>query len=112
MTKLLTNQSFHQNHFPIIKKFQNLLNLVVTKQKKIKSKLSNIDSYIFDSYNYINFLKNCRLRRGIVCKEISNDEDESFDPNEPRYCLCNQIAYGTMVACDNKKVGIIIKKYY
>lgn len=72
--------------------------------------MSNIDTYIFDGYNYINFLKNCRLRRGIACKDISTDEDESIDPSEPLYCLCNQIAYGTMVACDNKKVGIIIKK--
>jgi len=35
------------------------------------------------------------------------DVDEPIDPNEPRYCICNQVAYGTMVACDNK--GVIIK---
>lgn len=23
------------------------------------------------------------------------------DPEEPRYCLCNQVSYGEMVACDN-----------
>ncbi|XP_052278738.1 inhibitor of growth protein 3-like [Dreissena polymorpha] len=23
------------------------------------------------------------------------------DPNEPRYCLCNQVSYGEMVGCDN-----------
>merc|ERR1712012_70299 len=23
------------------------------------------------------------------------------DPNEPRYCICNQVSYGDMVACDN-----------
>ncbi|RWS14695.1 Inhibitor of growth protein 3-like protein [Dinothrombium tinctorium] len=27
--------------------------------------------------------------------------DWTFDPNEPRYCLCNQVSYGDMVACDN-----------
>ena len=26
------------------------------------------------------------------------------DPNEPRYCLCNQVSYGDMVACDNPEV--------
>lgn len=26
------------------------------------------------------------------------------DPNEPRYCLCNQVSYGDMVACDNPDV--------
>lgn len=35
--------------------------------------------------------------------------DEPIDPNEPRYCICNQVAYGTMVACDNK--GVNEKKY-
>lgn len=27
------------------------------------------------------------------------------DPNEPRYCLCNQVSYGDMVACDNPEVS-------
>lgn len=28
--------------------------------------------------------------------------DWTFDPNEPRYCICNQVSYGDMVACDNE----------
>jgi len=28
------------------------------------------------------------------------------DPNEPRYCLCNQVSYGDMVACDNETCPI------
>lgn len=27
--------------------------------------------------------------------------DWTYDPNEPRYCICNQVSYGDMVACDN-----------
>ncbi|XP_039001880.1 PHD finger protein ING1-like [Hibiscus syriacus] len=27
--------------------------------------------------------------------------DLPVDPNEPTYCLCNQVSYGEMVACDN-----------
>ena len=27
------------------------------------------------------------------------------DPNEPRYCLCNQVSYGEMVGCDNNDVS-------
>ena len=27
------------------------------------------------------------------------------DPNEPRYCLCNDVSYGDMVACDNEDVS-------
>ena len=25
--------------------------------------------------------------------------------NEPRYCICNQVSYGDMVACDNDDVS-------
>lgn len=32
-------------------------------------------------------------------------DSEWFDPNEPRYCVCNQVSYGDMVACDNDSVS-------
>lgn len=32
--------------------------------------------------------------------------DWVFDPNEPRYCLCNQVSYGEMVGCDNPECPI------
>lgn len=28
------------------------------------------------------------------------------DPNEPRYCLCNQVSYGEMICCDNQGCSI------
>ena len=28
-------------------------------------------------------------------------EEAPIDPNEPLYCVCRQVAYGGMVACDN-----------
>jgi len=34
-----------------------------------------------------------------------NDLSNS-DPNEPRYCTCNQVSYGDMVACDKQDVRI------
>ena len=33
-------------------------------------------------------------------EEEGNDDDED-DEDEPRYCYCNQVSYGEMVACDN-----------
>ncbi|KAF5301014.1 hypothetical protein FQR65_LT08997 [Abscondita terminalis] len=33
--------------------------------------------------------------------------DWTYDPNEPRYCICNQVSYGDMVACDNEDVSIL-----
>ena len=37
----------------------------------------------------------------------STDQEWGVDPNEPRYCICNQISYGDMVACDNDDVSRI-----
>jgi len=31
----------------------------------------------------------------------STDQGWNYDPNGPRYCICNQVSYGGMVACDN-----------
>lgn len=39
--------------------------------------------------------------------EQTPDGDWTYDPNEPRYCICNQVSYGDMVACDNEAVNII-----
>ncbi|RZF45941.1 hypothetical protein LSTR_LSTR008318 [Laodelphax striatellus] len=35
--------------------------------------------------------------------DSSEKNAEAYDPNEPRYCVCNEVAFGGMVACDNKK---------
>ncbi|CAM8911697.1 unnamed protein product [Rhodiola kirilowii] len=32
--------------------------------------------------------------------------DIPVDPNEPTYCLCNEVSYGEMVACDNPNCKI------
>ncbi|EDX16678.1 GD24472 [Drosophila simulans] len=40
-------------------------------------------------------------RRETICTVPSNEGEWSYDPNEPRYCTCNQVSYGDMVACDN-----------
>lgn len=33
-------------------------------------------------------------------------ETFTIDPNEPVYCLCRQIAFGDMIACDNEECAI------
>lgn len=32
--------------------------------------------------------------------------DMAIDPNEPRYCICNQHAFGQMISCDNEACNI------
>jgi len=33
---------------------------------------------------------------------VSAVEEEYVDPNEPRYCICGDVSWGMMIACDNK----------
>ncbi|KAI9311355.1 hypothetical protein BX666DRAFT_1997605 [Dichotomocladium elegans] len=33
---------------------------------------------------------------------IRSNPELDVDPNEPRYCVCNQVSYGNMVACDSE----------
>ncbi|KAJ8373604.1 hypothetical protein SKAU_G00041840 [Synaphobranchus kaupii] len=36
----------------------------------------------------------------------TSGQDWAYDPNEPRYCICNQVSYGEMVGCDNQDCPI------
>ena len=33
------------------------------------------------------------------------EPEEFVDPNEPRYCICGDVSWGTMIACDNEDVS-------
>lgn len=46
----------------------------------------------------------------VVAGEVVDDADWTYDPNEPRYCICNQVSYGDMVACDNEDVSKILSE--
>lgn len=39
------------------------------------------------------------------------DLDLPVDPNEPTYCICDQVSYGEMVACDNPDVWTLLFLY-
>jgi hypothetical protein len=42
------------------------------------------------------------------------DEDgvlEEIDPNEPRYCLCGDVSFGTMICCENPDVSWSLSSY-
>lgn len=44
----------------------------------------------------------------IPCLSIAHPSDVMdmpVDPNEPTYCLCHQVSYGEMIACDKMDVS-------
>lgn len=45
--------------------------------------------------------------KGQVTEEMVEVDDEGnpIDPDEPRYCLCNRVSFGTMIQCDNVDVS-------
>ena len=42
----------------------------------------------------------------VVAETIQDDYMGYIDPNEPRYCLCNQVSYGEMICCDSPECPI------
>lgn len=40
--------------------------------------------------------------------EEVDDEGNPIDPNEPRYCVCNGVSFGTMIQCDNSEVCAVV----
>eukprot|EP00035_Acanthoeca_spectabilis_P024871 m.455763 g.455763 ORF g.455763 m.455763 type:complete len:208 (+) comp20934_c0_seq1:203-826(+) len=42
-----------------------------------------------------------KMRGNSISDETDRIDDMPVDPNEPTYCLCQQVSYGEMIACDN-----------
>ena len=38
-------------------------------------------------------------------KSVGDEEiEEPIDPDEPTYCICDDVSWGMMIACENDKV--------
>uniref|UniRef100_A0A034W1E9 Inhibitor of growth protein n=1 Tax=Bactrocera dorsalis TaxID=27457 RepID=A0A034W1E9_BACDO len=53
------------------------------------------------SSNTLTAATNININESGLVVEQTPEGEWSYDPNEPRYCTCNQVSYGDMVACDN-----------
>ncbi|KOB61111.1 Inhibitor of growth protein, partial [Operophtera brumata] len=45
--------------------------------------------------------KKRKARQTTQRSETPPEETDAIDPDEPRYCLCDQISFGEMILCDN-----------
>lgn len=70
-----------------------------TIYKYIFNKKNNSD--IFVIYNLCVFSQNPLI---VQMPMEENDNNKQNDSNEKLYCICNQVAYGTMIGCDNRNV--------
>lgn len=41
-------------------------------------------------------------KRGSKAAQETSPEEEVIDPDEPRYCICGDVSWGPMIACDNE----------
>lgn len=46
------------------------------------------------------------MEQSAIIPEVVEQPIIEADPDEPRYCICNEVAFGDMVACDYKKVRL------
>ena len=50
-------------------------------------------------------------REGSAAQEVLDeidDEGNIIDPEEPRYCVCNRVSFGTMIGCENNEASFVI----
>ena len=92
-----------------------LLNKESTKQstkRKLQEKyLTSVDSgynsAVISTPMTINTSRNTEPNDDIPDRPSTLEiSDYIVDPDEPRYCVCNQISYGEMVGCDNSDCPI------
>lgn len=65
--------------------------------------------YYYYNEHYLLLLGKKKKRKARQNNQAANRQEESpqreeetaIDPDEPTYCLCDQISYGEMIMCDN-----------
>jgi len=84
-----------------------LLYLNILGGSKIKSAPSTA-SAVAGSSNQSNSVDNVAVAGASVGCGIEHSAyiDMPIDPNEPTFCLCKQVFFGEMIACDNPDVSI------
>lgn len=48
-------------------------------------------------------------------EEAKTEEEaagEDIDPDEPRYCVCGDVSFGTMICCENTEVSLLYAELY
>ena len=81
-------------------------NLLQSQSSHLSNSLSSID-VLDQSSTSIGMTNGAVVNEQGMIVEQTPDGEWTYDPNEPRYCICNQVSYGDMVACDNEDVRLI-----
>lgn len=74
------------------------------RKKGSTSKRSNIE-YVKEDES-INSLSQVPRTETLLRSPSLDNSTYPVDPNEPTYCICEQVSYGEMIACDNDDCAI------
>ncbi|XP_018332032.1 inhibitor of growth protein 3 [Agrilus planipennis] len=91
-------QAIQQDHVNNKKKQKKWSSSSSTNTSSVSSAVQSI----LNASSVINSAPASPLTETTVQSADNVDADWTYDPNEPRYCICNQVSYGDMVACDNE----------
>lgn len=95
-----SNSNLGGNTTPGQTSITNTPNIMQQHQQQIQSTQSSSSSGIHQPVE--NDANSLILNENGMVVEQTSEGDWTYDPNEPRYCICNQVSYGDMVACDNQ----------
>jgi hypothetical protein len=84
------------NHPALFKKKDNKLPINAPSNAVLKRRKE-----VFNANNNNNVGKKDIRKEQSIKKKMNEDEDLPVDPNEPRYCICQQVSFGAMIGCDN-----------
>ena len=101
----------------LVARRQDLSNLLDEQQKRaaavynlLDEKISNLDAntrsishLLHEASREAGEAERKKRRKG---NGKDDDADAVRDVNEPTYCMCNQVSYGTMIGCDNEECPI------
>lgn len=113
---LLIGRDLSNSHSLQVDRDVSFAAATAANQKRQKKKVTNTSALLSQSSSH-----SASSSTSLMHPSHSNDSDElpiinengmvveqtpdgewTYDPNEPRYCICNQVSYGDMVACDNE----------
>jgi inhibitor of growth protein 4 len=85
---------------------QKELNLTAAERRKRKlqtgvSAAEQRKHFATEAYAPVSVGRKARSAAAGVARSFDVALDMPIDPNEPTYCICNRVAFGEMVGCDN-----------
>lgn len=80
----------------LAKQTYELIDLHIRKLDAILGKFDNVDDPKAKA-----LIQGINDETRLLHTKRGGKEDDGIDPSEPTYCICNQVAFGEMIECDN-----------